>query len=409
LKPAPSGGQGFSLSNRKTLYNKNVCANLLPMKLTAQVKLVASLEQTASLKKTLVQANAACNFVSQRAFECQVFGKYALQKLTYAEVRSTFGLSAQMAVRVIAKVAGAYRLDKKTPRRFNPTGAIAYDARILSWNMAGQVVSIWTVDGRIKIPFRVGKHHEPLLGHQHGESDLMLWRDGFFLNTVCTVDEPPQAEVEGVLGVDLGITNIATDSDGQMHSGQAIKHVRHRHRRLRAKLQSKGTKSAKRRLKKLSGKERRFAKWVNHTLSKRIVAKAKDTHRAIALENLKNIRTRITVRRPQRATLHSWSFFQLRSFVAYKARLQGVPMHLVDPRNTSRQCHACGCIAKRNRPNQHTFLCVSCGHAAHADLNAARNIASRAARKPAERLAVPPECNSVASGGFQPQGQSLAL
>ena len=248
----------------------------------------------------------------------------------------------------------------------------------------------------------------------------MVWRDGFFLNTTCTIEESPQVETEGVLGVDLGISNIACDSDGQMHSGTAIKHVRHRHRRLRAKLQRKGTKSAKRRLKKLSGKERRFAKWVNHNISKGIVAKAKDTHRAIALEDLKNIRTRITVRRQsaaarsQRAILHSWAFFQLRSFVVYKAQRQGMPVHLVDPRNTSRQCHACGCIDKRNRPNQHTFLCVSCGHAAHADLNAARNIASRAACKPAERLAVPPTrnwdaCIQVTLGGFQPQGQSLAL
>jgi IS605 OrfB family transposase len=147
---------------------------------------------------------------------------------------------------------------------------------------------------------------------------------------------------------------------------------------LRRKLQKKGTKSAKRRLKKLAGKERRFATWVNHTISKRIVAKAQCTKRAIALEDLQGIRERVKARKPQRATLHSWSFAQLRAFVSYKAQRAGVSVFLVDPRNTSRTCPACGCIDKANRPNQSTFLCRSCGYSGLADHIAARNIAFRA-------------------------------
>ncbi len=99
-------------------------------------------------------------------------------------------------------------------------------------------------------------------------------------------------EVEGALGVDLGVVNIAVDSDGEVHSGSQINNVRHSHRLLRAKLQAKGTRSAKRKLKRLSGKERRFAKDTNHCISKKLVAKAKDTNRAIALEDLKGIRSR---------------------------------------------------------------------------------------------------------------------
>jgi len=179
--------------------------------------------------------------------------------------------------------------------------------------------------------------------------------------------------------VDLGSVNIATDSDGTVHSSRTVNNVRYRHRRLRAKLQSKGTKSARRRLKKLAGKERRFAANTNHTISKRIVTAAKDTARGIALEDLSGIRERVTVRRAQRATLHSWSFFQLRSFVEYKARLAGVPVVAVDPRNTSRTCPACGHIDKRNRPSQDTFSCVACGHSGLADHIAAVNIGSRGA------------------------------
>jgi len=192
------------------------------------------------------------------------------------------------------------------------------------------------------------------------------------------VAEPTHQDVTDVLGIDLGIVNIATDSDGTVHSSSQVNDIRLRRGRLRTKLQRKGSRSAKRKLRKLSGREARFAKDVNHCLSKQIVVKAKDTARAIALEDLSGIRQRITVPRFQRAVLHRWSFFQLRSFLEYKARLAGVPVILVDPRNTSRTCPHCGCVDRRNRPSQSQFVCVSCGYAGHADTIAAVNIRGRA-------------------------------
>jgi IS605 OrfB family transposase len=124
----------------------------------------------------------------------------------------------------------------------------------------------------------------------------------------------------------------------------------------------------------LSGQEARFARDVNHTIGKRIVREAQRTKRGIALENLKHIRMRVRARKSQRTVLHSWSFFQLQACIAYKAALAGVPIALVDPRNTSRTCPACGRIDKANRPSQTTFRCVSCGCAGHADTIAAGNI-----------------------------------
>ncbi len=181
------------------------------------------------------------------------------------------------------------------------------------------------------------------------------------------------------LGVDLGIVNIAADSEGNVYSGAHFKSIRHRNRRLRAKLQSKGTKAAKRLLRKWRAKEAHFARHTNHVISKGIVATAKALKRGIAIEELGGIRDRATVRRSQRATLHSWSFYQLRFFIEYKARLAGVRVCGVDPRNTSRTCPVCGCIDKANRPTQSQFVCVGCGYASNADTNAARMIASRAA------------------------------
>jgi transposase len=102
----------------------------------------------------------------------------------------------------------------------------------------------------------------------------------------------------------------------------------------------------------------------------------------LALEDLTHIRTRVTVGRKQRDQLHSWSFADLRAKVEYKAERRGVPLVLVDARYTSQQCSCCGHTCRSNRPSQSVFKCVSCGHSAHADTNAAVNIGRRAAVSP---------------------------
>lgn len=349
------------------------------MKLTAKVKLIPTEAQADSLKRTLEIANDACNYISDRAWETKTFGRFKIHHLVYEDVRAKFGLTSQVVIRCIAKVTDAYKLDKKTKREFKPLGSIAFDARILSWKLDKNEVSIWTVDGRQKIDFVCHARAKELLSGDRGESDLCLIKGKFYLFTSCEVNEPDEKDVDGFLGVDLGVTNIAVDSDGVIHSAKVVNNVRFRHRRLRTKLQSKGTKSSRRRLKKLSGKERRFASWVNHNISKSIVSKAKDTARGVALEDLTHIRERVTVRKAQRTQLHSWSFHQLRSFIEYKAQKEGVKVVAVDPRNTSRTCPCCGHIDKANRPTQSKFSCVVCGYSDLADYVAARNIASRAA------------------------------
>jgi putative transposase len=171
----------------------------------------------------------------------------------------------------------------------------------------------------------------------------------------------------------------AATSDGKKLSGSKVNNIRCRS--LRWKLQKKCSRSARRKLKQLSGKEARFATDVNHCISKQIVAEAKGTQRGIALEELKGIHDRVTVRKKQRATLRNWSFHQLRAFLTYKAALAGVLLVAVDPRNSSRECSHCGHTAKENRKTQDKFACVQCGFALHADVNAAINIRSRASRQ----------------------------
>jgi IS605 OrfB family transposase len=248
----------------------------------------------------------------------------------------------------------------------------------LAYRQQTETVSIWVIGGREEMPYQSGDRQRELLKYQKGESDLCYMGGEFYLLATCEIDEPTSEQVETFLGIDAGIVNIATDSDGEVHRANHVNQVRHRHRRLRQKLQKKGTKSARRRLRRLAGKERRFAKDTNHCISKRIVTKAQGTKRGIALEDLSGIRDRVTVRKSQRVTLHSWSFDDLQQKIQYKAQQAGVAVVWVNPRNTSRTCPECGCIDKHNRPSQAQFKCVACGHAGLADHLAAVNIACRA-------------------------------
>jgi putative transposase len=352
------------------------------MKLIAQIKLHPTPQQADALKRTLETANAACTAISRVAWEQKVFGKYDLQQLTYHHIKAEYGLSAQMVIRCLAKVGDSYKLDRNVQRTYRPHGSIAYDDRILSFNLAAHTVSIWTVapDHRQTIPFVCGERQRTLLQSRQGESDLVFRQGQFYLLVTCTVDEPTPADVDAALGVDLGIVNLATDSDGAQYSGAAVEQTRQRYQRRRDRLQAVGTKSAKRRLKQISGKQRRFQSNTNHTIAKQLVANAKGTQRALALEDLTNIRKRTerTVQKSQRARHSNWSFFQLRAFISYKAQLHGVPVVMVNPRYTSQTCNRCGTVDKRNRPDQATFRCVFCGHTIHADINAACNIRDRA-------------------------------
>ena len=351
------------------------------MKLTAKVKLLPTDEQRTLLLQTLELANAACNFLSEQAWETKAFRQFSLHKLAYHLTRERFpDLSSQIVVRCIARVADAYKLDRKTQRVFRPRAAIAYDLRILRWYVDRSTVSIWAIGGRQHISFTCGEGQRELLLSQQGESDLIYHRGEFYLAATCNVEEPSLAKVDDVLGIDLGIVNIATDSDGESYSGDGIERNRRIYSHRRRNLQRKGTKAAKRKLRQISGKQARFQRDVNHTISKHLVQKAQDTNRAIAVENLTGIRQRTTARgRKQRARHANWSFYQLKQFLAYKAQRAGIPLIEVDPRYTSQTCPVCGCVDKRNRPDQATFSCVSCAYSANADHVAARNIRARAA------------------------------
>jgi transposase len=191
-----------------------------------------------------------------------------------------------MTIRAIAKTVEAYKRDKSIKPKFKPTGAMIYDQRILSWRGL-EAVSILTLKGRMIIPIRIGEYQKVRMDRIRGQVDLIYRKGIFYLAVVVDAPEPSKYDPIGVLGVDLGIVNLAVDSDGEVHSGMKVDKVRSKTTKIKSKLQKCGSKSAKRHLKKLSGKEKRFHRDVNHCISKQLVAKAKRTGRAIALEDLK--------------------------------------------------------------------------------------------------------------------------
>jgi IS605 OrfB family transposase len=358
--------------------------------LTLQLRLLPTAHQSAQLRATMRAFNAAATYAARVGFEAGLRSQPSIHRLTYYDLREQFGLSSQMAVRAIGKAVECFARDKTVCPVFRPDGAMTYDPRLMSFKGV-DTVSLLTLDGRELVPLIYGEYQRERFDRMKGQVDLVL-RDGrFYLYASITVPDGAPIEPTDFLGVDMGIVNLATDSDGTTYTGAAVEKVRRRHHKTRRRLQRKGTRGAKKQLKALAGREGRFRRHLNHCISKQLVTTAQDTQRGIALEDLTHIRSRTTVRRKQRARHAGWAFFQLRAFVEYKAQLAGVRVVAVDPRNTSRTCSQCGHCEKANRKSQSEFRCLHCDYSALADFNAARNLSGLG------RLVTPPQTCQLAA------------
>lgn len=349
---------------------------------TVTCKLRVNEESAAALAETMALFNAVCNRLSDIAWKTKTFRAYDLHHVAYHTLRAEFGLPSQLTVRAIAKVADSYKTDRSIQHVFGPRGAVVYDARIFRLENLSSV-SLTTTRGRLRfVMAHGGKQRAQLAEGATGEADL-LFRDGnYYLAITVKTPEPPKSETPGgVLGVDLGIVELATDSEGASYSGVPIKSVRRRVRRIRRLLQAKGTKSAKRHLKKIKRKQSRFVRDTNHCIAKALVAIAVSRQKALALEDLTGIQQRGNgLNREMRWLLGNWAFADLGAKIQYKAAEVGIPVMFVDPRNTSRTCSRCGHCEKANRKSQSRFLCLKCGFDVNADFNAACNVEARAAQ-----------------------------
>ncbi len=325
--------------------------------------------------------NAACQYISDVVWGAQEFRRVPVHHLTYYDVRERFGLPAQLTVRAIGVVTDSYKADKERKHIFGQRSAVVYDERLCK--VRSTTVALRTLDGRHTIKWASGGYQKAQLAAalRLGECDLLYRADKDRWRLTVTIDLPdvPTTPTVDAIGVDQGIVNVATTSDGDMYGGAGVVGVRRRYFHMRQKLQKKGTKSARRLLKRRSRKERRFQADISHTITKRIADHARATGRAVGAEDVKGIRSRTGhVRKAQRRTHSNWAFGQFTAYLAYKCQERGVAFVLVDPRYTSQTCSRCGHCAKANRHTQSSFLCRSCGFAAHADWNGAENIRVKA-------------------------------
>ncbi len=362
------------------LYMKQVTT--VACKLKVPVKLVAEIDET------LQVFAAACEWVNDNTPK-DLTSKTKMQKLVYNDVRSKFGLSANLAIQALRRVCGnrkTARQKKRNVRKFSPT-SVSYDARIFSFKEFDYSISLKLIRTRAKFELDLGNYQRGILkGQEPKSATLVKRRNGdYYIHINLEHETPDQIDAKKVLGVDLGRTDLAHTSDGDSWSGQQLEKVRNKYAWQRLVLQKKaslGTRSSRRRCrqlqKRLSGKEKRFQKQINHEISRRIVNDAVTSNRAIALEDLTGIRERtnqLPRGKQERRKSNSWSFYMLRQFLTYKCALAGVPLIRVNPRYTSKSCYKCGHIGKRNGKK---FSCQNpeCRNKCDSDYQGARNIAA---------------------------------
>lgn len=351
--------------------------------LTLVCKLNPTSEQVVKIEATLKAFADACNYANQQ-IKPEITSKTTIQNMVYQDLRSLFGLSANLAVRACARV-GANRktakLQGKPVKSFKPTSA-DYDARIFAFREKDWTVSLNLLTCREHIKMDIGNYQlGKLKGKKPTSAQLCKHRDGSYYIHIQIKDEfPSPLKATNVIGVDFGRRDIAVTSNGDKWDGKQINEIRDRYAKTRASLQQKASKGtdtrrrARQILQRLSGRERRFQQWLNHQISYRIIKKALATNAIVAIENLTGIRERTNKQqrnKVERRRSNSWSFYQLRFFLEYKGIKEGVEIIAVPPAYTSQTCHQCLHIGLRS---DKCFKCGNCGWHGDADLNGAKMI-----------------------------------
>ena len=331
---------------------------------TAKIKISA----TPEVVDTIKAYSKGLQFCINAAWQNNIRNNIKLHPLVYKTLRQT--LPAQLAVACIKQACGMNKKAKSKPT-INRTSVRYNFPR--SANLKGNVLVLRLLNKRQEFKLNIPECYKEYFSWKASESLLRMDKKGraFFLFTFSKeVELISDTSQDAVLGIDLGINNLAVTSSNRFYNSAKVKGTKRKFKYLRSKLQAKGTRSCKRLLKKLSGRETRWMKWINHNISKDIVAGFSGNK--IVMENLKGIRK---TRRGKRMNywISNWSFHQLQSFVQYKAERKGVEVIRVKPNYTSQICHKCGNLGFRSSG---CFSCPHCGLSLFsADLNAARNLA----------------------------------
>jgi putative transposase len=408
---------------------------------TVRIQLHPTPEQAIALQETLQQFTEAFNTVCAYGWQRHEKNGIRLHHATYRSTKEACpGLVSDLLIQARVKanealksaftwkakherayqkrVAKARKRGKPIPA-FKPVRcpqsiscAVRYNVHTYSLKWESQTVRLSTTQGKMSLPFTVPALCQHYIGYKVATADLLYRKGKFWLHVVVDVPAPTVEKSSIVIGIDLGLNHPAVTSTRQFLGSPHWKEVDHRAFRLRRQLQSNGSKSAKRHLKKLSKKQQRFHRDCDHVLSKRIIQTA-PIGSTLVLENLSHIRDNSKMGRGKKGSkqrdtkrrLHSWTFAQLYSFIEYKAEARGIEVVKTDPRHTSQTCSRCGFQHRANRRTQSLFLCKSCRYTLNADYNASKNIRDKylasvgtsfASGLPSSNLSQPPSGESQA-------------
>jgi len=321
--------------------------------------------------KTITQYNQIVNEHIAKSFELKTNSKSKLHKALYKQIRIKHpnfpSALIQCARDNAVEMLKGNKYKTKTTKRLD--SSIRFDLRTAKVFLKSGQLQLTTIKGRKKYQLNIPKYFTKYFDWKVKAITLGVNKKVLNLKVIVDGDIPKNVSNKEVLGIDLGIKNFAVLSNNIFIKPKHIRNVKRCYAYLRSRLQSLGTRSAKRKLKSLSGRERRFMRDFNHCLSKRIVGM---DYGAFALEGLKGIRNGRKGRIFNRMR-SNWAYFQFRQFLTYKAEDIGKSVILVDPRYTSQRCSRCGFIDKSNR-NKGVFHCVSCSFHNSSDLNASFNI-----------------------------------
>lgn len=378
---------------------------------TIKLRIHVTPEQGILFRQMTEQYRQACNFISQYVFDNGFeLNSNAIQKVLYKDVRSLFGLKSQLTTSSFKTVTARYKtvktqLSQKPYKYKNEDGNWQRIPKTLEWLWKpvffrrpqadlvrnrdysfvddGQVLSINTLGKRTKCTFE-GEHFAGYLdgSYQLGTAKLVELKGRWYLHIPVTkaVEDFQKENVRHVVGIDRGLRflTVSYDEQGKTEfvSGKKIATKRHKFKEVRKQLQAKGTKSAKRKLKAISGRENRWMSDVNHQLSKTLVQKyGKDT--LFVLEDLAGVsfeESNLSRTAKQNYDLRSWSFYQLEQFLTYKAHENRSEVLKVSAKYTSQRCPKCGTIRKANRDHHKHLYSCQCGYKSNDDRIGAMNI-----------------------------------
>lgn len=324
------------------------------------------------LLRTMKKYSKAVAYISNKGFKSKIYNRYKLHHLCYYKAKEKFKLPSQFVInanRVASQTLKSVITKNGSKPVFKDIIPLAFDKR--TFKFTKDKVKLTTLKKRIEIPIKIPEYYWKYLSWSYQTALFTIDRKGRSFLHITFSKDVNIGKISNRLqaGVDVGINHIAVTSNRQFFSGNKIKKYRIKYKRLRARLQSKGTRSAQKLLKKISGRERRFKAYWNHVISKQIVSNCDAG--TIVLENLKGIRK---VRKGKRFNfwLNGWSFYQLHSFIKYKAEMEGIKVIKVSPYLTSQTCSKCGELGSRSKG---FFICSHCGYSLNADLNASYNLA----------------------------------